>query len=67
MDLCNQEKPVVPLDEHHKDELEYKQLQIGKQVVEDMIEISQYTATVTVSHPVTFQGRKFEILIKEQR
>ena len=48
-------------------ELLDKQLQIGKHVIEDMIEICQYTATVTVSHPVTFQGRNFEILIKEKR
>lgn len=48
-------------------ELLDKQLQIGKQAIEAITEICQYTATVTVSHPVTFQGRNFEILIKEQR
>lgn len=48
-------------------ELLDKQLQIGKQVLEAIIEIRQYTATVTVSIPATFQERNFEILIKEQR
>lgn len=52
---------------NHSYELLDDQLYIGKKVIEDLIEISRYTGTVTVSRPVTFQGRKFEILIKEQR
>lgn len=48
-------------------ELLDKQLQMGKQVLEVIIEICQYTGTVTSTIPVTFQGRKFEILIKEKK
>lgn len=48
-------------------ELLNEQLQIGKKVIESMLEICEYTATVTVTIPVEFQGRKFEILIKEKK